>query len=515
MNAIQKTDLSMVCGVPGLKAIRHVAFCLLMLGLSVFRVDAQEVPRVLNYQGKVASGGVPFDGVGQFKFALLAPSGSGVGATATVTSGFVTAITVNSGGSGYVAAPVVKLSGGGGTGATAAATISGGVVTGITVTAPGSGYTSAPTVSFEAAEGDYGIVWKNDGTTSAGEPATAVGMTVSKGLFSARLGDTAFPNMAGIGDPVFQKAPLRLRVWFNDGVKGSQQMGQDLGLTGAAHALAVSTLAKNQLAQQKISDMALVVAESNKAANNATSNEKYVEYFTSAGGYYSSVITATTTAAYQISNSKQAYSAYAQTVFSPPSTGSPTTFAYSMSPGCPVKFVYLYIYGSSGSQYSPGGQLSAAINYSDGITETLSASYYVGFYQTGSKTFYLKPTRPGVSVTSISLSGRRDNAQVMTIAVCQAKTVSVAIRGRAGFFEAGRSYRCIVDYEQGGTRAGSLALLIKSGGSEFGIPTDGTWSPLTQGISYDSSEIELRMYQDTTTDETTFDAVRGVIILRQ
>jgi hypothetical protein len=230
----------------GRRAIRCLAGCLVLLVGSVFRVDAQEVPRVLNYQGKVASGGVPFDGVGQFKFALLAPSGSGVAATATVTSGFVTAVTVNSGGSGYVAAPVVKLSGGGGAGATAAATVSGGVVTGITVTAPGSGYTSAPTVSFEAAEGDYGIVWKSDGTTSAGEPATAVGLTVSKGLFSARIGDTAFPNMAGIGDAVFQKAPLRLRVWFNDGVKGSQQMGQDASIVATVYSAfeAVKELAK-------------------------------------------------------------------------------------------------------------------------------------------------------------------------------------------------------------------------------------------------------------------------------
>jgi hypothetical protein len=209
--------------------------CLVALCAGSF---AQDVPRVLNYQGKVASGGVPFDGVGQFKFALLAPSGSGVSATAAVTSGFLTSVTVNSGGSGYAAAPVVKLRGGGGTGATATATISGGVVTGITVTAPGSGYSSAPTVSFEAAEGDYGIVWRNDGLASAGEPATAVGLTVSKGLFSARLGDTAFPNMAAIGDTVFQKAPLRLRVWFNDGVKGSQQLGQDVGVAPAASAFA-------------------------------------------------------------------------------------------------------------------------------------------------------------------------------------------------------------------------------------------------------------------------------------
>ena len=236
--------------------------CLVALCAGSF---AQDVPRVLNYQGKVASGGVPFDGVGRFKFALLAPSGSGVSATATVTSGFVTAVTVNSGGSGYAAAPVVKLSGGGGTGATATATISGGVVTGITVTAPGSGYSSAPTVSFEAAEGDYGIVWRNDGAASAGEPATAVGLTVSKGLFSARLGDTAFPNMAAIGDTVFQKAPLRLRVWFNDGVKGSQQLGQDVGIGGAAYAMSVSGAAMSVATLSRIIDQVALYGLSGEA----------------------------------------------------------------------------------------------------------------------------------------------------------------------------------------------------------------------------------------------------------
>lgn len=68
--------------------------------------------------------------------------------TATVSSGQVTAVTVNSAGYGYAGAPAVTLSGGGGTGAAATATISGGKVTGVTVTAAGSGYTSAPAVTF-------------------------------------------------------------------------------------------------------------------------------------------------------------------------------------------------------------------------------------------------------------------------------------------------------------------------------------------------------------------------------
>ena len=264
---------------------------------------AQDVPRVLNYQGKVASGGVPFDGVGQFKFALLAPSGSGVSATATVTSGFVTSVTVNSGGSGYAAAPVVKLSGGGGTGATATATISGGVVTGIAVTAPGSGYSSAPTVSFEAAEGDYGIVWRNDGATSAGEPAAAVGLTVSKGLVSARLGDTAFPNMAAIGDTVFQKAPLRLRVWFDDDVKGSQQLGQDIKIASSAYSQ-LSGTARYAL-ETKDNVMGIVLNLQNKIAQlqsgvsvSGFSSDFVSEVFSDADGVKNTVDLGSTDSAY-------------------------------------------------------------------------------------------------------------------------------------------------------------------------------------------------------------------------
>jgi hypothetical protein len=305
----------------------------------VLSASAQDVPRVLSYQGKVTSGGVPFDGVGQFKFALLAPSGSGVSATSTVTSGFVTSVNVTSGGSGFVAVPAVIFTGGGGSGAAATATISGGVVTAINIDTPGSGYTSAPTVSFLAVDGDYGIVWKNDGTTSAGEPATAVGLTVSKGLFSARLGDTAFPNMAPIDSAAFTKAPLRLRVWFNDGVKGSQQLGQDLSVAGAPYALTVSTQSMDRVTQQKLSDMALLVAESNRAGNSATSNEKYVEYFSSASGYYAQVNTNSTTAAYKISNSLNAYSAYQQVTFTPPGGN----FSYTLSPGVPLKFIYFFV----------------------------------------------------------------------------------------------------------------------------------------------------------------------------
>ena len=75
--------------------------------------------------------------------------GAGGAATATVSGGAVTGITVTSGGGGYHAAPVVSIYHADGTGATATATVSDGVITGISVTDGGSGYTSAPTIELE------------------------------------------------------------------------------------------------------------------------------------------------------------------------------------------------------------------------------------------------------------------------------------------------------------------------------------------------------------------------------
>ena len=70
-------------------------------------------------------------------------------AVATVKAGYVTDITVVSGGAGYLHEPVVTLTGGGGQGATAKAFLVGDRVDFIVVTTAGQGYLSAPTVVVE------------------------------------------------------------------------------------------------------------------------------------------------------------------------------------------------------------------------------------------------------------------------------------------------------------------------------------------------------------------------------
>jgi formylglycine-generating enzyme required for sulfatase activity len=82
-------------------------------------------------------------------FCGLLNAGEPATAVATVTAGFVTGITVTSGGSGYSSEPAVTITGGGGSGATGKAILSGDKVALVVVQTSGSGYTNLPIVTIE------------------------------------------------------------------------------------------------------------------------------------------------------------------------------------------------------------------------------------------------------------------------------------------------------------------------------------------------------------------------------
>ena len=145
---------------------------LLGLLLSLVGTLSAQVPGLINYQGRVAVGGVNFDGSGQFKFAL-------VNADATFTH------------------------------------------------------------------------WSNDGTFG-GEPAAAVTIPVVKGLYSVLLGDTSLTNMQSIPSFAFQNEDVRLRVWFNDGTHGFQQLTPDQRIAAAGYAMMAANVPDGSINQFKL-----------------------------------------------------------------------------------------------------------------------------------------------------------------------------------------------------------------------------------------------------------------------
>ena len=81
------------------------------------------------------------------------------------------------------------------------------------------------------------VVWSNspDAAPADGVPDAAVSLAVSKGLYSVLLGDTSITNMATIPTSVWQIGTVRLRVWFNDGVNGTQLLTPDQRLAPTAY----------------------------------------------------------------------------------------------------------------------------------------------------------------------------------------------------------------------------------------------------------------------------------------
>jgi hypothetical protein len=89
--------------------------------------------------------------------------GSGATASCVITTAFVKACKVVDGGSGYTTAPAIFFTGGQGEGAVATAVINSGVVTSVIMVAQGTGYTSAPVATATPSTGVF-VQFSSSGT---------------------------------------------------------------------------------------------------------------------------------------------------------------------------------------------------------------------------------------------------------------------------------------------------------------------------------------------------------------
>ena len=82
------------------------------------------------------------------------------------------------------------------------------------------------------------VFWRSglDADTD-GEPDGAVALPVSRGLYSVLLGDTSLANMAPLPASVFGSPEVYLRVWFDDGVNGSERLAPDQRFAAVGYAM--------------------------------------------------------------------------------------------------------------------------------------------------------------------------------------------------------------------------------------------------------------------------------------
>ncbi|MFZ4767647.1 MAG: hypothetical protein ACOYMN_22085, partial [Roseimicrobium sp.] len=104
--------------------------------------------------------------------------------------------------------------------------------------------------------------WSNDGTSTAGsEPAAAVSVAVSKGLYSVLLGDAALTGMTAMPATVFTHADVHLRIWFNDGSYGSQLLAPDKRIAAVGYAMMADSVADAAITTTKLADGAVTSAK--------------------------------------------------------------------------------------------------------------------------------------------------------------------------------------------------------------------------------------------------------------
>ena len=78
--------------------------------------------------------------------------------------------------------------------------------------------------------------WTNDGTAS-GQPATAVALSISNGLFNVLLGDTSITHMVTLPATAFSGTSRSLRVWFSTNNSTFTQLTPDQRVASVPYAL--------------------------------------------------------------------------------------------------------------------------------------------------------------------------------------------------------------------------------------------------------------------------------------
>lgn len=117
---------------------------------------------------------------------------------------------------------------------------------------------------------DGNVWWRSSADGNGdGEPDTAIVQSVTNGLFTVGLGDTAIPNMAALTfvDPTDPQnagsstAPPLLRIWFNDGVSGFSQLSPDQPLSSAPFALFAARIGAGTVTESQLANGAVTAGK--------------------------------------------------------------------------------------------------------------------------------------------------------------------------------------------------------------------------------------------------------------
>ena len=117
------------------------------------------------------------------------------------------------------------------------------------VSVNGTAFDGNASFRFALVDSVGNIVWNHEGLT--GDPSSDITLEVIDGFYRCSLGDTSVIGMGALSSTLFDPAnPFSLRIWFNDGVNGLQQLGVDQPLHIAPYALSYARTPAEQVSSQ-------------------------------------------------------------------------------------------------------------------------------------------------------------------------------------------------------------------------------------------------------------------------
>ncbi len=186
----------------------------------------------------------------------------------------------------------------------------------------GTNFNGAGLFKFALVDGAGAVAyWRSDGGNGVGEPGTAVSVPVTKGLYSVLLGDPSLPSMAAVPAAAFDHPDVRLRVWFDDGTHGSQQLSPDQRIAAVGYAIVAANVQDGAITSAKIASgavgqtqLAAGAVGASQLANNAVGSAQVAD----------AAITAAKSAAGAVGNEQLAPGAVSGDLWSPTNaTGAP------------------------------------------------------------------------------------------------------------------------------------------------------------------------------------------------
>ncbi len=117
----------------------------------------------------------------------------------------------------------------------------------------GTNYTGTAQFKFKLINADGATAyWSSDGVVNGGvEPASSVPVSVNKGLFYARLGDTNVAGMASLSPLVFTNTDIRLRIWVDSG-SGAELLTPDQVMASVGYSMMSANIADGVVTPAKL-----------------------------------------------------------------------------------------------------------------------------------------------------------------------------------------------------------------------------------------------------------------------